>query len=62
MKPSLFLRIAAIAAFLYFAGHMAGAPWTPVKGPGESVATSFRVCNSRRYAAGERDTRTSLPG
>src|SRR5215470_14146485 len=26
------------------------------------VATGFRVCNCRRYAAGKRDTRTSLPG
>src|SRR5215831_708096 len=27
-----------------------------------SVATNFRVCKSRCYAAGKRDTRTSLPG
>src|SRR5262249_52508757 len=26
------------------------------------VATGFRVCHCRRYAAGKRDTRTSLPG
>ena len=27
------LRIAAVVTLLYFAGHTAGAPWTPVVGP-----------------------------
>jgi len=35
MNASLFLRIAAVLSFLYFAGHTAGIPWTPVVGPQE---------------------------
>src|SRR5438105_1358533 len=35
MTPSLFLRIASVLTFLYFAGHTAGMPWTPVMGPQE---------------------------
>jgi hypothetical protein len=34
MKTSTLLKIAAILMFLYFAGHTAGAPWTP----GEAAA------------------------
>lgn len=37
MTPSTFLRIASIIALLYFAGHTAGAPWTPATGPGEAA-------------------------
>src|SRR5262245_13041850 len=37
MKPSLFLRIAAILTVLYFGGHTAGIPWTPVRGPSETT-------------------------
>jgi hypothetical protein len=35
MRTPLLLRIAAVITFLYFAGHTAGMPWTPAKGPGE---------------------------
>ena len=35
MKTSTLLRIAAVITFLYFAGHTAGAPWTPGMGPAE---------------------------
>src|SRR5690348_1802120 len=35
MNASLFLRITAGLTFLYFAGHTAGIPWTPVVGPQE---------------------------
>jgi|SRR5215471_15109326 len=35
MKPSVLLRTAAVLALLYFAGHTAGAPWTPVQGVAE---------------------------
>ena len=35
MKAPLFLRIAAVITFLYFAGHTAGIPWTPAVGPNE---------------------------
>jgi len=55
MKPSLFLHIAAIVAFLYFAGHTAGAPWTPIKGPGEMAA--LEALKARRFAA-QGSTRT----
>jgi len=34
MKTSTLLKIAAVLMFLYFAGHTAGAPWTP----GEAAA------------------------
>jgi len=37
MKPAILLRIAAIITLLYFAGHTAGIPWTPVQGAGESA-------------------------
>ena len=33
MNATLFLRIAAVIALLYFAGHSAGFPWTPAAGP-----------------------------
>ena len=33
MKPTIFLRIAAIITLLYFAGHTSGIPWTPDTGP-----------------------------
>lgn len=35
MKPSILLKIASVIAFLYFAGHTAGIPWTPGLGPAE---------------------------
>ena len=35
MNASLFLRIAAVLTFLYFAGHTSGIPWTPAVGPQE---------------------------
>src|SRR5690242_16305392 len=37
MKPSILLRVAAVITFLYFAGHTAGAPWTPVQGLAEAA-------------------------
>jgi hypothetical protein len=33
MKAFHFLRIAAVITLLYFAGHTAGAPWTPYTDP-----------------------------
>jgi hypothetical protein len=33
MKAFHFLRIAAVIALLYFAGHTAGMPWTPYTAP-----------------------------
>ena len=33
MKAPLFLRIASVLTFLYFAGHTSGIPWTPGLGP-----------------------------
>jgi hypothetical protein len=54
MKPSTFLRIAAVLTLLYFAGHTAGIPWTPAVGPGEvpvldaMKAHSFDVLGSKR--------------
>jgi hypothetical protein len=35
MNATLLLRIAAVIALLYCAGHTVGAPWTPAAGPGE---------------------------
>jgi hypothetical protein len=35
MKTSTLLRIAAVLMFLYFAGHTAGAPWTPGEAPAD---------------------------
>jgi hypothetical protein len=37
MKTSTLLRIAAVVTFLYFAGHTAGAPWTPGEGPADAA-------------------------
>jgi len=33
MKPSILLRVAAVFALLFCAGHMLGMPWTPATGP-----------------------------
>jgi hypothetical protein len=38
MTATLFLRVAAVIALLYCAGHTIGAPWTPATGP-EQLAT-----------------------
>ena len=35
MKTSTLLKIAAVLMFLYFAGHTAGAPWTPGEAPAD---------------------------
>ena len=54
MKSSTFLRIASIITLLYFAGHTAGAPWTPDEGAGavpvlEAMKShSFDVIGSTR--------------
>ena len=40
MSTSAILRIAAIVAFLFFAGHTAGVPWTP-----GSEAKSTEIAN-----------------
>ena len=36
MNASRLLRVAAVLTLLYFAGHTAGMPWTPVAGPQEA--------------------------
>ena len=40
MKTSTLLRIAAVLMFLYFAGHTAGAPWTPGEAPADIVVVN----------------------
>src|SRR5215467_9597636 len=35
MTTSTLLKIAAVIMFLYFAGHTAGAPWTPGEAPAD---------------------------
>src|SRR5262245_61440238 len=35
MKTSTLLKIAGVLMFLYFAGHTAGAPWTPGEAPAD---------------------------
>ena len=43
MKTPILLRIAATLTLLYFAGHTAGAPWTPVNGvPEKAVLYAMR--------------------
>lgn len=36
-NPSIYLRIASVLSFLFFAGHTSGYPWTPVLGPAETA-------------------------
>ena len=40
MKTSTLLRIAAVLMFLYFAGHTAGAPWTPGEGASDMAVVN----------------------
>jgi hypothetical protein len=37
MKAKLLLRIAAVFALLFFAGHMSGMPWTPALEPAQQA-------------------------
>lgn len=54
MKPHILLRIAAVLAALFAAGHTAGAPWTPAKGMLETALVNsmkslhFDVMGSQR--------------
>ena len=54
MKTPLLLRIAAVLTLLYFAGHTAGMPWTPVNGLKEKAlfyamrSDTFAVSGSTR--------------
>jgi len=54
MRSSTFLRIASILTLFYFAGHTAGAPWTPDESAGGAAVVaamkghSFDVLGSAR--------------
>ena len=45
MKSSTLLRIAAVLMFLYFAGHTAGAPWTPGEAPADIAVVDAMKSN-----------------
>ena len=45
MKTSTLLRIAAVLMFLYFAGHTAGVPWTPVEAPADIAVVDAMKSN-----------------
>jgi hypothetical protein len=49
MNPVLFLRIASVITLLYFVGHTAGMPWTPVQGPQEMAV--LEAMKSHRFDA-----------
>ena len=43
LKPAFWLRTAAVIALLFAAGHTAGRPWTPARGPAaQSVVDAMR--------------------
>ena len=49
MKPSILLRVAAVLSLLYFLGHTAGRPWTPVHSP--AVDAVVDAMKQQRFAA-----------
>jgi hypothetical protein len=52
MKPSFFLRAAAVLSLLYFLGHTMGRPWTPVHTPeGNAVVDAMRTQRFQVFGA-----------